>query len=364
MQRLLKGSYEESVGSKNRQLLILVMRSSLSPLNVHIYIFVNHIACNLSSASHILYTLGSLRKVNTRIMVANEHSEVGHGTESRSQTPNSESDSNTRVRKTARRGTDQSTYHSRPALPQITLSAASGTQAEIPGWRPLEFMMQQPVHQHRTLPHQSKGPSKLGGLSLGQIDDVLTPVRKTKGLKRKKVSAKGSSISLSSAVSEDSSVSPGGRSSPASGLGGNENETNNDDYSSEDSDNDDNNEDEHAVFDQIIPGRRPGQRLWTPKEDLLLFEMFSQTLSEAKRIEIWERYFPNSGRSYESMRRRWRRIDGDHTSRKEYAAKLAQPGFVFNEVEKWSAEEKQYVLELGENDPGGPGTALQNTIPR
>ena len=80
-----------------------------------------------------------------------EHqSQIGHNTKSRSLTPSSQSDSDAHRRKSARTDTGHSL--SRPTQPTA--------DSEIPGWRALEWMMQQPFSASGDLQTSSSGASE------------------------------------------------------------------------------------------------------------------------------------------------------------------------------------------------------------
>ena len=59
----------------------------------------------------------------------------------------------------------------------------------------------------------------------------------------------------------------------------------------------------------------PSTSSWhcTPLRDLVLFEIFGGESSPQQRETMWRHYFPGSSENYESVKTRWRAIEGDRT---------------------------------------------------
>ena len=255
-----------------------------------------------------------------------------HSTKSRSQTPSEQSDSDANRRKSTRTGTKETSSSLIQPPSRITVSAPYGDHRRSTSTNRLSELAdlatkQSQMLEHELVPKASLGTSKLGRLSLEPTNAVdLSPVKKTKGLKRKKTFDKdpllilvGSSIS---ALESAPSVS--------------DNESSNDDS---------------ALVNQITPKRRKRQ-IWTPDQDLVVFDIFSRntTLTGEKKLNIWKEHFSTVERSYRSLKDRWDTMQGDGTTREDLLKKIAQQqnesGSTHDSYKDWSLEEQYCVAVL------------------
>ena len=124
-------------------------------------------------------------------------------------------------------------------------------------------------------------------------------------------------------------------------------------------------DEDDTVSDTVSDVQGAASRKWTPREDWVLFEMFSKVKSLEDRLQIWEDYCPNIERSFNAMCERWRAIDGKNKTSKEHLEEAVPEATVQqtsasgtpigkDSRPRWRIEQEQYVATLDAEDIHDP----------